>query len=208
MKHLRIHSNLLLVFWLSIFCASLADAQVIEYCYNCTPTPSGCWECTIGIAAGGYSCPQVNCDGCSVSGVCGTGSGCFSSDVTIHTPDGLQAITSLEVGDLIISYSADGENVVSSVSRTYISESWQQVVINGSLRVTSTHPFLIGEQWVEAGDLRVGDIMQTADRGMVPIYDIATEDCGIRVYNIEVADSHTFYAGGFLVHNKHDQPQE
>jgi hypothetical protein len=74
-----------------------------------------------------------------------------------------------------------------------------------TLTTTAGHPFAAGARWVDAGELRVGDRLDTA--AGVPVRVVATEAYRrtTRVHNLTVDGLHSFYvaAGGtaILVHN-------
>ena len=61
------------------------------------------------------------------------------------------------------------------------------------------------KDWFAVGDLEVGDILVTADGDEAEVTDLELEKLAepITVYNLEVADSHTYFVGeyGVLVHN-------
>ncbi len=91
------------------------------------------------------------------------------------------------------------------MARTFKSIECGYYVINGTLRVTGTHPFFVDGQWVKAAQLKVGDELVGVD-GPVAIASLTKMDGVMRAYNISVDGSHTFLAGGVLVHNKGPNP--
>ena len=126
---------------------------------------------------------------------------------SVETPDGAVAIEELRVGDKVIGLSDDGEAVVNEVVETHRTLAVEYFVMNGEISVTGTHPFLVGGDWIEAQDMRVGDILAGPDGAAVPVNSVESVDYGVRVYNISVSGSHTFFAGGILVHNKGPDPE-
>jgi len=75
----------------------------------------------------------------------------------------------------------------------------------GTLKVTEEHPFLINGSWISASDLKVGDILKTADGKSVRItnlQDVETEE-PFPVYNLEAGIYHNFVVGEdkLVVHN-------
>jgi intein/homing endonuclease len=120
----------------------------------------------------------------------------------VETPDGAVAIEDLHVGDRVFGLSDDGEAVVNEVVETHRTLAVEYFVINGEISVTGTHPFLVGSDWIEAQDIRVGDILAGPDGAAVPVNSVESVDYGVRVYNISVSGNHTFFANGILVHNK------
>ena len=53
---------------------------------------------------------------------------------------------------------------------------------------------------MKAGELRIGEMLSTMG-GSVTVVNVQTVARGVRVYNIEVDGTHTFFANGMLVHN-------
>ncbi|MET9659252.1 polymorphic toxin-type HINT domain-containing protein [Streptomyces sp. NPDC006510] len=77
----------------------------------------------------------------------------------------------------------------------------------GSITATEGHPFWIPElhQWIEAGDLKAGQWLQTSAGIWVQITATKHRVQSTRVYNLTVDDLHTYYvlaeATPVLVHN-------
>jgi hypothetical protein len=71
---------------------------------------------------------------------------------------------------------------------------------------TASHPFWSEDrqQFVAAGDLRVGENLLLADDTIRPVESVARRATRETVYNIEVDEEHVFYVGedGVLVHNE------
>lgn len=74
-----------------------------------------------------------------------------------------------------------------------------------TLRVTQEHPFLINEKWVTASDLKIGNLLTTADGKKAKIIGIKDyyTDNPFLVYNIETNIFHDFVVGSsdIVVHN-------
>lgn len=72
-----------------------------------------------------------------------------------------------------------------------------------TLQVTEEHPFLLDGSWVEARELEAGDLLQTADGGLVRITSIRRVEEPVTVYNLEAGVFHDFVAGlsKIVVHN-------
>ncbi len=64
-------------------------------------------------------------------------------------------------------------------------------------------------RWVNAIDLRVGDILFTRDGRRVPVTNVSIRHTKMKVYNLQVADLHNYAVGhsGILVHNSSAAPQ-
>jgi len=139
---------------------------------------------------------------CDLGPGCGIAGGCFLAGTTVETPNGSVPIEKLSVGDVVISARTDdGHPELAKVSKTYRVIQYEYFVINGFTSVTASHPFVTSRGWVIAEELSVGDEI-TGDGEVIRVDSIERRDCGVRAYNIEVEGSHTFYADGFLVHNK------
>jgi len=126
---------------------------------------------------------------------------------TVDTPEGPRAIEALQVGDLVISYDEEKDIVTTApVTHTFVSLGCDHLIINGTLEVTSSHPFLVHGSWVKSGDIQIGDEFVDRQGNAVAVRSIEHVSKGVRVYNITVGGTHTFYADGLLVHNKFPDP--
>ena len=58
-------------------------------------------------------------------------------------------------------------------------------------------------RWVQAGDLRVGDVLETREHGRVQVESLVYEDATIRTYNLTIAEDSNYTIGenGLWVHN-------
>lgn len=78
---------------------------------------------------------------------------------------------------------------------------------NGTvINTTENHPFYVeGKGWCAAAELEDGDALQTQDGETEIVEDVQIEqlDEPVKVYNLEIEDSHTYYVSvdGVLVHN-------
>lgn len=78
------------------------------------------------------------------------------------------------------------------------------------VRVTPHHPFaVVGRGWVAAGELQLGDRLETPQGATVAVGSIASLPGLHTVYNLEVEGAHSYYAGrsDVLVHNACPLPQ-
>lgn len=75
---------------------------------------------------------------------------------------------------------------------------------------TEEHPFWVPDKgWVEAGDLQVGDLLQTEDGVIIDLDGIKKREGEFEVYNFEVEDFHTYFVSDLeiLVHNVCNDPR-
>ena len=130
--------------------------------------------------------------------------GCFTKGTKVKTPLGYETIESLKKGDLVKSYDTKVEaKVDSEVTETFLHENHDgYLVINGNIKTTSNHPFYSNGDWVDAGELSVGDKILHVDGLEHTVESIENYDDTIDVYNIEVDGNHNYYAENYLVHNK------
>ena len=78
---------------------------------------------------------------------------------------------------------------------------------NGAvINTTENHPFYVeGKGWCAAAELEAGDVLRTEDGEQETVKSVQTEklDKAVKVYNLEIESSHTYYvsADSVLVHN-------
>jgi len=128
----------------------------------------------------------------------------------VKTAEGDKNIEDVEEGDYVLAKNPEtGEQEYKKVTRTYIHEKTILVHVfvgEQEIETTPEHPFYVeGIGFVCAGELKAGDIIQTADGRKLPVDDIEAEYLNepVLVYNFEVEDFHTYYVSGLgvLVHN-------
>jgi hypothetical protein len=181
------------LFAASLLVAATQQSVLATGCLNCNETV-GCFEVATGGALQCHENPcmlKLNC----------SDSGCFVAGTKVRTPNGDMEIQNLRVGDQVYSSNALGDLVVATVNSTHRALAVNYLLINGSTGVTSEHPFRAGNAWVDAGQLMTGDVISRIN-GTSTVVSIARVERGVRVYNIEVGGTHTFFANGWLVHNK------
>ncbi|TGM89382.1 polymorphic toxin-type HINT domain-containing protein, partial [Leptospira licerasiae] len=134
---------------------------------------------------------------------------CFVAGTLVHTPNGLQAIETLKIGDEVFAFDEEsGQKVTRKVTETFINQTTTILKITDSkgevIETTWNHPFYIAAgMWVKAKDLMVGDEFLTIDGKEIKVASIQESIRDEKVYNLEVEDAHTYYVGkdGVLVHN-------
>ncbi len=151
-----------------------------------------------------YYCSSGTINGyCSACG--GGGGGCFLAGTEITMADGsTKIIESIQAGDVILAYDeATGEMKPDQVREVHDPiEAEYYLVVNRNLRLTPTHPMLSGSEWVEIGQLKVGDALTAMDGSTVTIDSIEIVQEKVTVYNFAVNPYGTYVADGIIVHNK------
>jgi hypothetical protein len=144
---------------------------------------------------------------CIPDGVCNT-TGCFLAGTLVETVKGPRALEEVQVGDIVLGVDDNGDYILNEVLETIRSIAYRYYVINETIEVTETHPFFVGQRWVPAGELCVGDLIAGADGRGIAVESIHIADWGVRTFNLTVAGNHTFFADGALVHNKPGDPND
>jgi hypothetical protein len=130
----------------------------------------------------------------------------------VRTPSGWRRIECLEVGDEVESWDEErGVVVVGRVSELYSAEVTSVVALAaGALRlagVSPEHPFYVdGSGWSEVGALSSGTRVLGMEDGVVralEVFEHQVISCEpTEVFNLHVEEYETYFAEGFLVHNK------
>lgn len=135
---------------------------------------------------------------------------CFVAGTAVIMANGAALpIEDVDVGDKVLSYNEDtGEQTVGVVTGTIVSDAkgvYELVFSDGDqIRATAEHPFYVsGEGWHPAAELEPGDQVKSAEGEPTTLLSTEYLPGKIRVYNLQVDNDHTYYAGkGKLVHNK------
>ncbi|MDX1958303.1 MAG: polymorphic toxin-type HINT domain-containing protein [Leptospiraceae bacterium] len=113
----------------------------------------------------------------------------------------------IKVGDKVLSWDeTSGKKSFKKVVNTFVRQTdmiYRLKVGKDILETTWNHPFYVkGRGFVQAKDLKVGDMLTNSSDEIVSLEEITIEDRDETVYNFEVEDNHTYYVGesGVLVH--------
>jgi len=72
---------------------------------------------------------------------------------------------------------------------------WETVQPEQVIRTTQEHPFFVqGKGWTPAGEIKSGDVIRT-EEGWVPVSESKDTGQWETVYNLRVADFHTYFVG-------------
>lgn len=157
----------------------------------------------------GGTCSGTQCNGTGVT------PGCFIAGTLVLTSRGLVPIEQVVAGDFVLALnpnSGEGEQwreVVAAFQKTpgQILD-LELVDEDGAVDIiaaTSDHPFWTARAgWTKAGDLRVSDQLWSIERGWLYLRTLLEHAQAEPVYNLEVAQDHTFFVGKFgaWVHNE------
>ena len=146
----------------------------------------------------------------------GLTSQCFTGDTLVSTEYGLRPIEEIVAGDYVWSENTEtGEKELKKVLSVSVTETYVLVHVfteNGTeINTTENHPFYVeGKGWCAAAELEDGDELRTQDgrEQVVSKVEIEQLDEAVKVYNLEIEDSHTYYvsADEVLVHNTCKNP--
>lgn len=201
--------------------------QCDEYCESANSCePVYCYDCEGSVDVG--TCPpnyhMTPNGGCQENG---TGEEtCFPAGTGITMSSGERKnIEEVRVGDEVMSMNEAGQLTTSTVERllTPVSDSMCRIefVEGESLEVTESHPLMTTEGWkaidVEAAErekesvpvteLKVGDRMVREDGSNHEVTKIVCWSETVQTYNFTVDNAHTYFAEGYLAHNKRNPPE-
>ena len=144
---------------------------------------------------------------------------CFPAGTRVATPHGATAIERLHVGDLVLSEDpASGKVEPEAVQAVLARPAAPLLALDlsdgSSLAVQPNHYFWVDggpgiarATWLQAGELRPGDRLRTADGHGATVLRVRWNQGEARVYTLTVATHHTFFVGAarVLVHNADGQ---
>lgn len=144
---------------------------------------------------------------------------CFIADTLVTMADGtVKNIQDVELGDVLKGETTN--NTVLGFHQPKLGDNLLYSFNGGEHFVTAEHPFMTTEGWkaldpetamqehrlnIEVTQLEVGDVLVT-EGGEVTLETIdgKADDADTQLYNFILDGDHTYYADGYLVHNKSD----
>jgi len=135
----------------------------------------------------------------------------FEAGTLVATEFGLTPIEEIKVGDRVWAFNEHtGKKSLQEVVHLIVSEGHKELIdieLSSGDIVTATfgHPFYLSNtnEWIVAGNITEGDLL--IDFQDLPLAVTGTENYreSIKVYNLTVANDHTYYVGkiGVLSHN-------
>ena len=137
---------------------------------------------------------------------------CLAEGTPIVTPNGNIAIEEIQEGDRVFAVDGEGRTVCAAVTSTFQSEASElyhvKLSSGDTLTASANHPFFVQKRgYVEAAQLRAGDVLQSLNGGRIIVeavqHELLENPCIL--YNFEVeAPYHCYFAGSsrVLVHNE------
>ena len=119
----------------------------------------------------------------------------------VCTADPTRLIEEFQVGDTILSKSENDPDSPLQTRRVEklfkLSAPVIELQVGGQLiETTAEHPFFVIEKgWVRARDLITGDMLVGHDDKQTPVESISTTERTETVYNLRVAEDHTYFVG-------------
>jgi hypothetical protein len=133
------------------------------------------------------------------------GGGCLAAGTLVATPAGAVPVERLQIGDAVLSRDAAGRPVQAVVRAVYAVQPEEFFALQAGgrvLRVTAEHPVQTAPgTWTRADHLAVNSPLGTAD-GPAALDRVTRQPATTPAYNLLVSPGGTFFADGFLVHNK------
>jgi hypothetical protein len=145
---------------------------------------------------------------------------CFAAGTPLRIPGGSRNVEDVRAGDLVLARdenNCEGPVEAKVVVEVFVRESlvWRLDINGRSIRTTAEHPFFVaGRGWVPCHELKVGERLLTEDGSWVAVEAVADVGEWATVYNLRVADWHTYFVGteewGFAVwaHNYGDSQDQ
>ena len=128
--------------------------------------------------------------------------GCFAAGTPVLTPSGARCIEDFRPGDQVLSRDEsepDGA-IIAKVVEAVVTRTARvlHLHVGGEVIRTSTeHPFWVhGRGWLPASQLGIGDLLVSHDGQVKLVEDVLQTGEYETVYNMRVADFHTYFVGG------------
>lgn len=127
--------------------------------------------------------------------------GCFLAGTLVSTSLGEVAIESIQMGDSVRSYGSDSPSKVLALIKVRVDGYFEIATQSYTVMVTGEHPFFTTGGLKQIKDIDIGDILIT-NSGQESVITKKFHKEIAEVYNLSVTEPHTYYANGFVVHNK------
>jgi RHS repeat-associated protein len=126
---------------------------------------------------------------------------CFAAGTPLVTPTGHKRIEQFEEGDWVLARAekdVEGPLAAKRVEAVFVRVAplWGVRVEGREIRTTGEHPFYVREKgWICAQELEAGDWLSSHDGRWVAVDDVYDTGAVETVYNLRVADYHTYFVG-------------
>ena len=149
-----------------------------------------------------------------VTGVSQKYLGCFAVGTPIQTPSGSKPIEEFVPSDWVLAQDESDPDAVPTLRQVEeVFENQAQVMVMGlggrEIETTPEHPFWVRDKgWTAAKAIEPGDELRSHDGQWIPLDSKHLTDNIVTVYNMRVAEDHTYFVGsplwGFTVwaHNR------
>ena len=133
------------------------------------------------------------------------GGGCLAAGTLIATPTGAVPVERLQIGDTVLSRDVAGRQIQTAVCAVYAVQPEEFFALQAGgrvLHVTGEHPVQTAPgTWTRADCLAINMPLGTAG-GPTALDRVTRQPATSPAYNLLVSPGGTFFADGFLVHNK------
>jgi hypothetical protein len=126
---------------------------------------------------------------------------CFAAGTPLRVPGGSKPVEQFQEGDRILARPEGDPEAAAEVKA--VEEVFVRLApvlglrVGGKvIRTTAEHPFWVrGKGWTVAGQLRAGDELSSHEGGWVAVEGLDATGEWHTVYNLRVADCHTYFVG-------------
>jgi hypothetical protein len=133
---------------------------------------------------------------------------CFPAGTKVHTPNGLKNIEDLNEGDFVLTYNETTKQqeykpILIKHERFTQQMLSMELPTGEFIQVTPEHRFFCNDEWIQAGNLKAGDLLHLKGGDYTTIIGIEILPHYEKVYNFDIEDNENYYVteDGILVHN-------
>jgi PKD repeat protein len=130
---------------------------------------------------------------------------CFSGDTKVlMANENLKEIKDIKIGDIVRSYDVKTNTYINATVEHIFSFEPEQMkdhylLINNNLKVTPDHLIFVDGNFIEAGNIQIGNRLQDNNGKQIIVNSIEKIYEQIPTYNIALDDGFTYFANGILV---------
>lgn len=139
---------------------------------------------------------------------------CFPAGTKVHIQNGLANIEDLYEGDFVLTFNEETKQQEYKPILTKHERFTQQMLslelpTGEFIRVTPEHRFFCNDEWIEAGNLKAGDLLHLKGGDYTTVISIETLPHYEKVYNFDIEGNENYYVteDGILVHNGYGERQ-